>query len=220
MIPDSKTARAAGLLFFIPFLTYGVGSSIITAIADSPAFPANLPAGRVVTAVLLMLVNSICVAGIGAVLFPVLRKRNQFVAAAYLSARMMEAVLLAAGLVALLLLLPVSEAGTADAAFAQRAAVLAVKANYFAYQLAMTILGLGSLLFCGFLYQTRLIPRYAAIWGAGGYLLLLTGAVLEVYGLKAGVLLAVPGGLFELFLAGRLVFKGFDQPRSALPAVS
>lgn len=50
-----------------------------------------------------------------------------------------------------------------------------------------------------------------AIWGIGGYVLLATGSLLEMAGIPFGLYLSIPGGLFELVFAIRLMVKGFDN---------
>lgn len=91
------------------------------------------------------------------------------------------------------------------------------KGNFLAYQLAMFILGAGSVVFCLSLYRARLLPPLLPLVGAVGYGLLALGAVLELFGLPWGTLFSGPGGLFELFLGGWLIAKGF---RTVTPSVA
>ena len=74
----------------------------------------------------------------------------------------------------------------------------------------MIVLGMGSLMFCYLLYQSKLIPQFIAAWGFIGYAALLIGAVLELFGLNVGLLYSIPGGLFELTLPVWLFVKGFS----------
>jgi hypothetical protein len=95
-------------------------------------------------------------------------------------------------------------------------AVLSIKIKYYAYQLAMIILGLGSLFLCYSLYESKLIPRFLSIWGFVGYALLLLSAVLDICGLinttnGLGAILYIPGGLWEfIVLPVWLFIKGFN----------
>jgi hypothetical protein len=68
------------------------------------------------------------------------------------------------------------------------------------------------------LYRTRLIPRFLAAWGFAGYAVFMTGAIAEIFGIHIGVMLALPGGLFELAVGLWLIFKGF-QPAAYAEAV-
>ena len=69
--------------------------------------------------------------------------------------------------------------------------------------------GLGGLCFTSLLYQSRTVPRFFAVWGFVGYLIFMAGTILEIFGHKYGLLLNMPGGLFELSLSGWLMIKGF-----------
>jgi hypothetical protein len=93
---------------------------------------------------------------------------------------------------------------------------LATNGNFYAYQIAMMVLGIGSLFFCYVLYQAKLIPRFMSAWGFVGYTALAVGAVLELFGFKVGLFYSIPGGLFELALPIWLVIKGFSSSALAI----
>jgi Domain of unknown function (DUF4386) len=63
---------------------------------------------------------------------------------------------------------------------------------------------------CWLLLRTRLIPRPLAILGLIGYPILAARTIAELFGIHIGLLLTIPGGLFELALAFWLLFKGFN----------
>lgn len=107
----------------------------------------------------------------------------------YLLARLVEAIVLAAGL---------SPAITADRSF----------------WVAMLALGVGSVPFCLTFLRRRLIPRPIAVLGLLGYPLLALGAVLEFGGLAVGYWFFIPGGLFEVALGALLLARGFRTDRS------
>ncbi|GAB3008871.1 hypothetical protein GCM10027184_78350 [Saccharothrix stipae] len=170
-----------GALFLLAFVVYGGGSALVDA-------GSNAAGG------LLMLVNSGMVAGIGVLVFPVLRPHSELTAHAYLVGRAVEAALLAVGVVFVLLPEPVA-AG-----------------NHYSYQVAMMAVATAGVLFCRVLLRAGLVPRALAVWGVIGYAVFLVGAALEVLGHGVGVLLSVPGGLFELVLGVLLIVKGFAAP--------
>ena len=143
--------------------------------------------------VALILLNSVVVAAIGALVFGVLRRRHRRTAAIYLLVRSLEAVLLAMGV--LLVVSMGSPQGTG-----------------FAYQLAMIILGLGSVPFCWVLLRDRFVPGWLAVWGIIGYVVLAAGAVLELLGLAVGLVFSIPGGIFEVILGLILIARGLPEP--------
>lgn len=146
----------------------------------------------------LVVLNSVVVLTIGVLVFGMLRRRHPAVAGGYLVARTVEAVLLVVGLVLLV-------------------ATASSEANDVLYQLAMIALGLGSVPLWRVLLQDRWVPRWLAGWGVVGYAALALGALLELFGIPAGLVLAIPGGLFEVVLAMLLVVRGFAEPARVAP---
>jgi hypothetical protein len=81
---------------------------------------------------------------------------------------------------------------------------------------------LGGLIFSYLLYLSKLVPRYLSGLGIIGYVMLFLGVVLDMFGIfnindGAGMLIYLPGGLFELFLPIWLFIKGFNS--SAIASV-
>ncbi len=181
----TTTARRVGVLFLAAFLLYGIGSSLATT--------ADASGPLLTTGVVLMLLNSAAVIAIGALMLPILRAASPRVAVGYLATRIAEGGLLAAGAVSLL--------AASDAAEHR---------NFLAYNGAMVALGLGSIVFCVAMLRSGLVPRFLAVWGVVGYAFFATGSVLELLGVSgAGVVSAIPGGLFEVFFGVWLIVKGF-----------
>jgi hypothetical protein len=79
-----------------------------------------------------------------------------------------------------------------------------------AYQVGEMSLAVGCVFLCWLLLRTGLIPRPLAILGLIGYPVLAAGTIAELFGIHIGLLLTIPGGLFELALAFWLLIKGFD----------
>src|SRR3954447_18332285 len=200
--PDSsvrRTARIVGVLFLAGYMAYGVGSLIATGIVRSDDRGSST--ALFVTGVVLMLLNSAIVIGIGVLLMPILRVHSKAIAAGYLGTRIFEGVVLAIGVLSLI-------AGTGSDA---------IHANGVFYNVAEAGLGIGSLFFCALLFRTGLVPRFLAVWGFIGYACFAGGNLLELFGVKgAGVVGAIPGGLFELTFAIWLIVRGFSPTASAV----
>jgi len=187
-----RTARIVGVFFLAGFLTYGVGNLIATGIVDSD--DRSDSTALFVTGIALMLLNSAFVIGIGVLMFPILRAHNTAIAAGYLGTRIFEGVVLAIGVVSLIVL-------TSSAA---------IHANSAFYNVAEAGLGIGSLFFCALLFRTGLVPRFLAVWGFIGYACIAAGTLLELSGVAgAGLVGAIPGGLFELTFGVWLIARGF-----------
>lgn len=207
-VPGSRMAhsRLIGALFLSAILFYGVGDALVTSVVGSPASLSRLSAHQTTLdlGALLMLVNSVVVVGVGVLFFPILKKHGRRTALAYLASRVVEAVLLAVGVLCLAVILPLAQHGVDGGS-------LAIRSNTVTYQIAMMSLGLGSVFLCSLLFRTRLIPRFLSVWGLVGYAILLAGATAEIFGIHIGVILSIPGGLFELVLGFWLLLKGFQR---------
>ncbi|HEV2461302.1 MAG TPA: DUF4386 domain-containing protein [Ktedonobacterales bacterium] len=101
------------------------------------------------------------------------------------------------------------DAGQAGAGWAKALGSLALQSNTMSYQIAEMALGFGGIFLCALLFRTRLIPRFLAMWGVIGYAILVAGTIAEIFGTHIGLVLSIPGGLFELALGFWLLSKGF-----------
>src|SRR5689334_4291816 len=194
--PDSsvrRTARIVGVLFLAGFLAYGVGSLIATGIVRSADRSGST--ALFVTGATLMLLNSAFVIGIGVLMFPILRPHNKAIATGYLGTRIFEGAVLAIGVVSLTVVTD---------------STAAIHANSVCYNLAEAGLGIGSLFFCALLFRTGLVPRFLAVWGFIGYACIAAGTLLDLFGVVgAGLVGAIPGGLFEVAFGMWLIARGF-----------
>ena len=200
--PDSsvrRTARIVGVLFLAGYLAYGVGSLIATGVVNSA--DRNGSTALFVTGAALMLLNSAFVIGIGVLMFPILRAHNEPIAAGYLGTRIFEGVVLAIGVVSL----------------SRPHRLRAIDANSVFYNVAEAGLGIGSLFFCALLFRTGLVPRFLAVWGFIGYACFAGGNLLALFGVAgAGLVGAIPGGLFELTFGIWLIARGFASTATAV----
>lgn len=227
---STKTiGRIVGALFLVAFAVYMTGGALVDAGAGTPAVLTDVADNQlqISAGVLVMLVNSAVVVAIAVLVLPILKPRHERSAYAYLVARVFEAVTMAVGALFLLLLIPLAqahaEAGAGNASVLTSLARVAQEANGYSLQIAMIGLGLGGVLFCLALYRARLVPRFLAAWGIGGYVVLAAGEALGVLGYGTGMAHYAPGGLFEVALAVLLIAKGFpttpdlQRPVTAVP---
>jgi hypothetical protein len=207
-----RYSRLIGALFLAGFLSYGVGFALVTSVTGAPDFLATISAHQttLVLGALLMLLNSVVDVGKGVLFFPILEHHGKRTALAYLAAMIVEVVFLAVGVLALLMIGPLSSQHGVDAGVANGLGSLLTQSNTMAYQIAEMTLGFGAVFLCVLLFRTRLIPRFLAGWGVIGYAMLLAGAIAEIFGFHIGLLLSIPGGLFEVALGCWLLIKGFQ----------
>ncbi len=222
---SSRTAaRAAGVLFFISYVSTFVGAALVAPMRDVGHDLAliHTESGRLVAGVLLEFCNVAAIIGFAVVLLPYLRRGGEALAHGYVAMRVLEgAAYLIAG-VATASLITVSErfvaAGSPGGSPYRAAQAVAVGQSNWAVTLAFAPFAVGALLLYVLLFRTRLVPRYIAVWGVVAVALAtvfnLIGADVTTVG--PAVLLVVPIILNELWLAGRLIVKGFDQQPAAV----
>jgi hypothetical protein len=208
------SAIAVGMLLLGAFVTYAGGTALVNSVlaADDPA--SALATGEVALRVgaILMLADSLFVAVIGVLLYAVGRGVGERVAVGYLATRIIEAVGLAVGVMFVLLPVTLGDQEVGDVA---TLAAVAGQGNAIAYRIAMIALGIGSVPFWYVAYRARLVPRFLAALGMAGYAIFFAGYALDILGLDVGLLLAIPGGLFEVALAIWLIARGVSSPSVA-----
>jgi hypothetical protein len=201
---ERKTAIAIGVLFFVATAAYMAGSSLI---ASALGTPGKESATQLRVGIFLEFVNAVAVVGIGALLYSILARYHARLALAYAGARIIEATMLL-----------VSAAGALF--FASLDREYALRWHDLTFQLAMIVLGVGSLALCALLYRYRLVPRPLSLFGLCGYVALIAYGGLALFGRETGYALFIPGAVFEVLFPLWLIVKGFNpSPPPSRPAV-
>jgi hypothetical protein len=218
-----KTARIFGIFFLFSFVSYAVGNGLIESVIAAPESLANISAHKMQVisgAVLIALFHTFFNTGLAVAMHSAIQPQNKPFANAYLSVALISTLLLAVGAIFLLLLLPLSEefirAGASGGSYFQTLSLLCKKGNFFAYQIGMAIWGMGGLVLCYVLYESRLVPRPLLILGFWGYVIFIARTLAELLGNAVGVMLSIPGGLFEIALSVWLIVKGFNTDGRAV----
>ncbi len=218
-----KTAIVVGALYLISYVGVFAGAALVEPVLSGPDILANVYPNRsqLILGVLVELVNAIAVIGIGALLFPVLKRQNEGLALGYAGVRVVEGIASVLVSVSVLPLIDLSReyiaGGAADAASLQAAGALALAQRHWASDLLLLVFfALGALILYTLLYQSRLLPRFIPIWGFIAVAMVVAGNLLPVPGMEEGFhpaqLLFFPIILNELFLAVWLIVKGFRSP--------
>jgi hypothetical protein len=171
--PDAgrRVARVIGALFLAGFLSYGLGFALVGSLTSAPEFLAAIPAHRSTLALgaFLMFLNTAVDVAKAVLFFPILERHSRKTALAYLAAMIVEVVLLAVGILALLALIPLGQHGVVEGTvpdWARAMAAMCLQWNAMGYQLGEIALGCGAVVLCALLYRTRLLPRFIAVWGS------------------------------------------------------
>ena len=210
--PGKRYARIFGALFLAGFLVYGVGFGLVSSVTSAPDLMSAVSANSaiLILGAFLMLLNTVVDIGKGVLFFPIAERRGKRTALVYLAAITVQVVLLDLGVLFLLLLVPLTELGGVAGQGAASGGSLLLDANVLAYQLGQATLAFGALFMTWFVFRMRLVPRPLALLGVAGYAIHLGGAIAEIFGIPVGLVLSLPGGLFEIAFGIWLMAKGFN----------
>ena len=223
MLSDKTLARIVGVLFIVASASAIIGGSLLLPLTETD-FIAETAANeaQIVSGVLIEWILVLSVIGIAVMIHPVLKRRDEGLALAYVGARTLEAVLLLAASMSALVILTLSrDFGGTGASGVDAVGSSLLAARDWTYLIgSMVALGVSALLLNSLLFQAKLVPSWLSIWGLlGGGLILLRGVV-EAYGTEFSgpvqALIAGPIAIQEMVLAIWLIVRGFDttEPRA------
>lgn len=211
------TASVVGLIY-IAGMVIGIGGNILVqSILGAPDGLAAVAANSTWVAIgaLLWLMAAVMDVANGILMYPILRPRNERVAVGYLAFRIVDAVFIAVMIIFILLQIPLAseyvKAVAPNNVYLQALSTIFAQVSLYAYHIGMFAVGAASLMLCYTLYRAKLVPRFLAVWGLIGYAVILGGSVLELLGFDLMVIHTIPGGLWELFIGGWLIAKGFSS---------
>ena len=222
MNSNRKTAIIVGVLFLTATATFMLGDSgLIESILDDPDYLITVSENKsqVILGMLIAFIDGIAIIGIAVFLFPILKKHSEPMALGYVGLRIVEFAIIVAYLICPLLLIDLSQeyvkAVAPDASYFQTSGTLFLAVRYWTLQIIYIFNGLLTLILSYLLYKSKLVPRFISVLGLVGGAVLLPGALLDMYGHVdtahgAGMLVFLPGGLFELLLPIWLIVKGFN----------
>ena len=213
------------MLFIITFITSIPALWLYQPVLDDPAgyIAGGGHDGKIYLGVLLELLLIIANVGTAVVLYPIVRRQNEILSLGYVTARVMESVFIAAGIIFVLGIVSLR----ADDPSASALAVSLAALKDWTFLLGPGfIVGWGNGLILGYLmYNSRLVPRGMTWLGLiGGPLIILSGIGVLFDVLDAGgtvqALATIPEFIWELSLGVYCAVKGFkrDSPILAQPA--
>jgi hypothetical protein len=210
-----KTAFVAGALYLITFATSIPARVLYGPVRNDPNY--ILGPGTADTQVLfagfLDVMLALACFGTAVALYPVVKRQNEGVALGFVGSRTLEAAIIVAGVVSLLSVVTLRQAGAGPDAVATGQALVAMYDWTFlfgpGFMAAVNALLLGSLM-----YRSGLVPRIIPLAGLIGAPILLVSDTATLFGLwgqtSVPALIAVlPVALWEFSLGVWLVVKGF-----------
>jgi hypothetical protein len=220
MNTNRKNAIIVGVLFIIATVASLLSTSFTQSILDAADYFIKISANQnqIIIGVLFQFIAAVTSAGIAISLYPILRKYNEGLALGSVGFRLIEGVFYTVAALGLLSLLSLSQeyvkAGTPAAPYFQTLGtlILAVR-NWANFVFGVLSFCLGALMHYYVFYQSKLIPRWLSGWGVIGIAMLLSMALLIMFGKEPSgttLLLALPIALQEMVLAVWLIVKGFN----------
>ncbi|HET6759525.1 MAG TPA: DUF4386 domain-containing protein [Propionibacteriaceae bacterium] len=209
-----RTALVAGGLYLITFVTSIPARLLSGPVRNDPNYVLGPGAdAQVLFAGFLDVVLALACIGTAVALYPVVKRQNEGVALGFVGARVLEAAIIVTGVVSLLSVVTLRQAGAgADALVTAQALVASYDWTFLfgpGFMAAVNALLLGSLM-----YRSGLVPRIIPLVGLIGAPLLLASdtaimfGLWEQFSLPAGVA-TLPVALWEFSLGVWLVVKGF-----------
>ena len=220
-INPQTIARVTGVLFLITFFTAIPAYFFYVPVLDDPRYIVGAAGADTSVSFGAFLELLLIIANIGTavVLFPILRRQNEVLALGCVTARIVECVFIALGILSLLTLVTLRQ----EAAGADTVSLVAVGESLVALHDWTRLLGpgfvvgLGNGLMLGYLmYQSALVPRGMAVLGLiGGPLIIASGVAVLLGVIEAGSvwqgIATIPEFFWELSLGIWLTVKGFNS---------
>ena len=206
------TAKVVGTLYIMGFVV-GIAGSVLS----TPGQLETVSAKSMMVAIgaLLWVLAAAGDAAHGVMMFPILKQNNERVALGYLSARLVEAAVIAISALFILLQIPLGaeflKASASEIPYLQSLSALFIQSQAYTYQVGMVALGMAGLTLCYGFYRAKLVPQFFVIWGFIGYVSFFLGSMLEVLGFNLQLLHTLPGGLWEMSIGVWLIVKGFNS---------
>ena len=208
---ERRTSLAAGVLYLITFVSIPTLVLYDSVLNDPNFIIGPGPDNAVIFGGVLEVIVALAGIGTAVALYPVVRRQNEGVALAFVGTRVLEAAAIVAGVVAMMTIVTLRQAG-ADALVTGQALVSLYEWSFLLGQSLMPVMN--ALLLGSLLYQSRLVPRILPLIGLIGAPLLLFSDIAVMFGLWDRVsapsgILALPIAVWEFSLGVYLVVKGF-----------
>jgi hypothetical protein len=213
MDPLRKTALVAGLLYVITFVSIPTLVLYGPVLSDPNYIVGPGPDTPVIIGAILEVIVALAGVGTAVVLYPVVKRQSEAAALGFVGSRTLEGAAIVAGVVSLLSLVTLRQAGAGAGALATGQA-LAASYNWF-FLLGQSLMPVVNALLLGsLLYRSRLVPRILPLVGLIGAPILLASDIAVLFGLWDRIsapsgLLALPIALWEFSLGVYLIVKGF-----------
>jgi uncharacterized protein DUF4386 len=208
-----KTSLVAGVCYLLTFVSIPAQFFFYAAVRAPNFIVGAGPDTPVFVGAILDMIVALCGIGSAVALYPVVKRQGQARALGFVASRTLEGALIIAGIVTLLSIVTLRQAGVGAAGLVTGQA-LAAQYSWMFHLSGSFIPSLNAVLLGSLLYQSRLVPRALPVLGFIGAALLLAVWFPVLFGLIGAVSAptAVAGitiAAWEFSLGVYLTFRGF-----------
>jgi len=217
-----KTAIIVGVLLIACTGATIISITLLKPILDGPQYLAKVAENeiQVIIGAILEFIWAATAMGIAIWLYPVIKRHNEALSLGSVVFRAVEGVLVLIGTLGLLSLLTLSQefvrTGVADPSSFQNIGITLLAVRHWTLDgIVLIAFCVGALLYYCVFYQSKIIPRWLAVWGLFGAALSLAVTLFSLFNPDFVVswvhtLLNTPIALQEMVLAIWLIVKGFN----------
>jgi hypothetical protein len=208
-----KTSLVAGVCYLLTFVSIPAQFLLYAAVRAPNFIVGAGPDTPVFVGAILDMIVALCGIGTAVALYPVVKRQGQGRALGFVASRTLEGTLLMAGIVTLLSIVTLRQAGVGAAGLVTGQA-LAAQYSWMFHLSGSFIPSLNAVLLGSLLYQSRLVPRALPVLGFIGAALLLAVWFAVLFGLIGAVsaptaVAAITIAAWEFALGVYLTFRGF-----------
>ena len=213
-----KTAFVGGAFYVITFAASIPALLLLAPVLNNPDYIVSSGSDTsVLWGCFLDLVTALAGIGSAVALFSVVKRQHEGFALGFVTTRIVEAVFIVIGVVSLLSVVTLRQAGTAgtDSASLVTVGQSLVAVRNWTFLLGPTLMaGMNALMLATLMYRSRLVPRIIPTLGLIGAPLLLTSTTATMFGINHlgsvwSTIAVAPIFVWELSLGIYLVVKGF-----------
>ena len=222
-----KTALVAGVLYLVTFAGSIPAAILLGSAQVDPTFTlGGIPDGQVRLSAVLELVNALACIGTAVAVFSIVKREHEGLALGFVTTRMFEAATLIVGILMLLALATLREAGSlADGSSTGPVAAALVAIRHWSVVIGPGMAGFNALMFGTLLYRSRLVPRAIPALGIVGAPLIISwvvGTMLGVTGPGTAwqAIAVAPFFFWELIVGLWMTFKGFNRSAPIIAAMT
>jgi hypothetical protein len=216
-----KIAVLTGVFLIVAAAAAVAGLVLYGVVLSDPHYIVTASAGdtRVRWGAFCEVILAVAVIGTAVTLFPVVKRQNEGIALGYVAGRVVEAVVIIAGIISLLSVVTLRRDFARDPGGNTAPLVTAGKTLVAMHGWTFLLgpglaIGVNTLLLASLMYRSGLVPRLIAVIGLIGGPLVFASSAAVLFGLYQqvsvwGLIAAIPVFAWEMSLAVWLIVKGF-----------